>query len=617
MAKNSLPRKAARAGVITARKVIMKSPRLRRKLKNIVVAQLGLDRDSNLHGSYSRWLSNHYPDAVALYELSQEPAFAYQPLVSILTPTYNTNLEHLVECIRSVQAQLYQNWELCIVDDASPNEAVRTQIKALAAKDPRIHYKFLPKNGHISTATNVALQMAQGEFIGLLDHDDVLWPNALYEVVRALNHDRKLDFIYSDEEKIHDNRQDHQNPFFKPDWNPEFLQSVNYITHFAVLRRSLVQELGGFRSEYDGAQDWDLFLRASNATKRIHHIPTVLYSWRMSETSTASSTDAKPYVVEAQRTAIQESLTARGTHGTVKRGEAKDYWTVEYAITGRPLISIVIPSKNQYKIVKRCIESIYRKTSYDNFEIILVDTGSNDSAVHRWYRKTSRQHDNFRVIDWPEQPFSYARSCNKGAAEARGEYLIMLNNDTEVITPNWIELLLSDAQQPDVGPVGCLLYYPGGELIQHAGIGIGFGGIAANSLSLVNIYNMLPMQHLYAKTRHQVSAVTAACMMIKKDRFEQVKGFDEKFRVTYNDVDLCLRLSQAGYRSIYNPAAQLLHHESISVGRPEEKAKRDTAEFDRAQRLFKKRWAAAIAHDPHLNPNISRDNALFQIATKE
>jgi GT2 family glycosyltransferase len=615
MFNNNISRRAARRGIRLARTLVTKNPRIKKKLRAIVFAQLGVDREGNLRGSYGRWLASHYPDAVALYDLQKEQkAFTYRPLISILTPTYNTNLEHLTECIRSVQTQVYDNWELCIVDDASPNEAVRQKIKELAAEDKRIHYSFSKKNGHISAATNIALGMAKGEFIGLLDHDDVLWPNALHEAVKALNRDKKIDFIYSDEEKVQYSRQDHQNPFFKPDWNPEFLQCVNFITHFAVLRKTVVEQIGGFRSQHDGAQDWDLFLRVSNATKRIHHIPTVLYSWRMSETSTAVSTEAKPYVVEAQRTAIQESLAAQGRKGEVIRGEAKDYWTVRYELAGCPLISIVIPSKNQYAVVKRCIESIYKKTTYQNFEIIVVDTGSTDKRVLRWYKTLPGQHKNLRVVDWPEQPFSYARSCNYGAKQAKGEYLVMLNNDTEVITPDWLEWLLSDAQQDDVGPVGALLFYPGAELIQHAGIGIGLGGVAANLLSQVSILTTQPLQHLYGRTRHQVSAVTAACMMIKKDRFDEVGGFDEKFRVTYNDVDLCLRLGKAGYRSIYNPAVKLIHHESISVGLPTEKAKRDTAEFDRAKELFMKRWAGVIEHDPDLNPNISRDNARFEIS---
>ena len=615
IAKKNLVRKSLIKTIGPAKALMKKSPGLTKVVKNVVIAQLNLNKLSGQTAQYQGWLSNNYPDAIKLRaDRETMETFTYKPKISILTPTYQTNIEHLRECILSVQTQIYDNWELCIVDDASPDEAVRKEIKKFAASDERIKYIFRTDNGHISKATNDSLAAAKGEFIGLLDHDDILWPNALFEVVKALNKDKEIDFLYSDEEKIEKNRQDHQNPFFKPDWNPEFLESVNYITHFSVLRKKLVEKIGGFRSEYDGAQDWDLFLRASHASKKIYHIPTVLYSWRMSETSTASNTDAKPYVIEAQKKAIQDSLNARNKSGAqVVRGIEKDYWNVVYPVAGEPLVSIVIPSKNQAAVLKRCINSIYKKTTYKNFEIVLVDTGSTDKKVRRWYKTITAQHSNMRVLDWPEQPFSYSRSCNYGAQQAKGEYLIMLNNDTEVLTHNWIELLLSDAQHDDVGPVGCKLYYPDGLMIQHAGIGIGFGGIAANSLSLMKDKQLGPMQNLYANTRHQVSAVTAACLMVKKSKFDEIQGFDEEFRITYNDVDLCLRLNEAGYRSVYNPCVQLLHYESISVGLPSEKKKRDNSEVVKATKLFKDRWRGVIAYDPHLNPNIERDNALFEV----
>jgi GT2 family glycosyltransferase len=599
-------------------KVIVKNnPKLKRIVRNIVLEQMSLGGGRTEHSHYQVWVGEHYPDAIRLNENKKElDSLPYRPKISILVPTYNTVLEHLYECIASVQVQLYENWELCIVDDASSDEAVQEEIKRLATTDSRIKYAFREKNGHISRASNDALKMASGELVGLLDHDDVLWPNALFEVVKAVNADQKIDFLYSDEEKIHLNRLDHQNPFFKPDWNPEFLESVNYITHFAVLKKELIEKIGGFRREYDGAQDWDLFLRAAYAAKQIHHIPTVLYSWRMSANSTALNTNAKPYVVEAQKAALTASLKARGVKDPkVEQGVSKNYWTVIYPIQGKPKVSIVIPTKNQYKVVSQCVNSIIKKTTYKHYEIILVDTGSNSRLLRGWYKRLQASNTNVTVLSWLEQPFSYARACNFGAQKASGQYLVMLNNDTEVLTPNWLELLLSDAQREDVGPVGCKLYYPGSFRIQHAGIGVGFGGLAANSLSLLHDNELSPIQHLYANTRHEVSAVTAACMMVKKSRFDEVGGFDEKFRVTYNDVDLCLRLGKAGYRSIYNPGVQLIHHESISVGRPEEKKKRDTAEFRAATDLFKQRWGAVIEHDPHLNPNISRDNALFEIAT--
>lgn len=598
------------------KKAVSKSEPLKNLAKGLILEHFNL-HPPGVTNAYTTWVAHNYPDGVDMYR--QRAALAsmpYQPLISVLVPTYNTNIAFLKEAVASVQAQTYENWELCIVDDASPDGTVRDCIRDLAAKDKRIKSTFRKKNGHISVASNDALAMAKGEFVALLDHDDILWPNALFEVVKALNENKKLDFLYSDEEKVTEDRRAHQDPFFKPDWNPEFLESVNAITHFAVLRTALVKKIGGFRSEYNGSQDWDLFLRAAYAPGATppYHIAKILYGWRISETSTAGSTDAKPYVREAQEKALRESLRARGfPDAKVVQGVQRDYRHVVHPVKGNPKVSIVIPTKNLYAIAKRCINSIYTKTTYKNFEIVLVDTGSTDSKVHNWYKTLKHEHDNIKILDWPEQPFSYVRTCNFGAKNATGEYLLMLNNDTEVITPDWIEMLLSDAQRDGIGAVGCKLMYPGGLLIQHAGIGIGFGGVAGNSLSMVHSKQMTGMQHLYADTRHEVSAVTAACVMIKKERFDEIGGFDEKFSVTYNDVDLCLRLKKAGYRNIYNPMATLIHHESISLGRPEEKQVRDNKEFNAATALFKKRWKSYIEHDPHLNPNIERTNASFEV----
>lgn len=566
---------------------------------------------------YLSWVRNNYPDGVDIVRMKRESeGFSYRPLVSIVTPTYNTDENMLRECIESVQSQAYENWQLCLVDDASPNKNVKEIIKEYAANDERINYKFCEENKHIADASNAGIALAEGEFIGLLDHDDVLWPNALYEVVRALNDDKTLDFIYSDEDKVTENRRDYQSPFFKPDWNPDFLHSVNYITHFSVIRKLIIEKVGGFRREYNGAQDWDLFLRVSTQTDKIHHVPTVLYSWRISDNSTAKDTSAKPYVTEAQKKAIKEALGSQGYGGaevSISKNH-KDYWQVLYPVKGSPLVSIVIPTKNQYKIVKRCIDSIYAKTTYQNFEIILVDTGSTDKKVLNWYKQLHGQYSNIKFVKRLERPFSYARTCNYGAQQAGGEYLLMLNNDTEVITPNWIELMLGYAQREKTGAVGCKLYYPGREQIQHAGIGIGFGGVAANALATIkDSKHLTPMQHLYLNTTHNMSAVTAACMLIKKNAYDQVEGFDEKFSVTYNDVDLCLRLLDKGYRNVYLPNVSLIHHESISLGLPEETRKRDTTEFKEAKRLFKRRWKKYIDHDPNLNPNIDRLKADFDI----
>lgn len=607
-------KKTAKYGLKGVRKVINSHPKLKsvadRALRQLVPSLQNKD-------SYQYWLEKNFPDFIEINKLkAADKEMNYRPLISVVVPTYNTDPQFLRDCIESVQAQIYDNWELVIVDDASPNEIVRDIIKEYAEEDSRLKVKFLAENLHIAGATNEAFAVATGEFVGLFDHDDLLWPNALFEVAKALNADKTIDFLYSDEDKIGVNRHEHFNAFFKPDWNPDFLHSVNYITHFSVVRKSLLDTLGGEKKEYNGAQDWDLIMRITSATDKIHHIPKVLYSWRVHDASTAKDTGAKPYVVEAQRRAITDDLTRRGHPEAVVEQDPvhTGYWRVRYPLQNEPLVSIVIPSKNQYKIVKRCIESIYENSTYKNFEIILVDTGSDDSAVLSWYKTVKRNYSNFKVVDWPEQPFSYARSCNEGARQANGEIIIMLNNDTEVITPDWIEQLAGDAQRKEVGAVGCLLFFPDKHHIQHAGVGVGLGGVAANSFSMMTLQHaMSQTQHLMINTRHNMTAVTAACMAIRKSVFNEIGGFDEEFRVTYNDVDLCLKLYDKGYQNVYTPHVRLVHHESISVGLPEEVAKRDTKEFRSAVDMFKRRWAKYIKHDPNINPNLSKDDALYEV----
>lgn len=611
--KNTI-KKTARYSIIITKKVLGKSPRIKSSLKRALLyavpGKVAVD-------NYRLWLNKNFPDFIGIEKLRKVDAgLKYRPLISVIVPAYDTDIAFLRDCLDSVQAQIYGNWELCIVDDASPNKLVRDVIKEYASQDKRIKYKFLKKNMHIAGATNEAIALAEGEFVGLFDHDDLLWPNALLEVVQALNKDKDIDFIYTDEDKITEDRFEHLGPFFKPDWNPDFLHSVNYITHFSVVRKTLLDKVGGPKKEYNGAQDWDLFLRITSATDKIHHIPKVLYSWRIHDLSTAKSTDSKPYVVEAQRQAITDDLVRKGyPDALVERDEKHTgYWKVSYPLKGEPLVSIVIPSKDQYKVVKRCIESIYAKSSYTNFEIILVDTGSVDPKVHSWYEKVKLEHLNFKVVDWHEKPFSYARSCNEGAKNAKGEVLIMLNNDTEVMTPNWIELLAGDAQRKEIGAVGCLLFFPDKHHIQHAGVGVGLGGVAANSFSMMTLQHaMSQTQHLMINTKHNMTVVTAACLAIRSNVYQEIGGFDEEFRVTYNDVDLCLRLYEKGYQNLYTPHVRLVHHESISVGMPEEVEKRDTSEFRLAKDLFKTRWGKYIAHDPNINPNLSKDDALYEI----
>ena len=608
-------KKTVHYAISSTKKTLSKSPRLKSVVKKALAPHFQDNRASK--SKYDLWLESNFPDFLEVPKLKKlSDKLKYRPLISIIVPTYNTDHQFLRDCLDSVFAQVYENWELCIVDDASPDSKVRDIIKEYAVDDDRVKYKFLKDNQHIAGATNEAIALSSGEYVSLFDHDDLLWPNALYEVVRALNDDKAIDFLYTDEDKITEDRNEHMGPFFKPDWNPDFLHSVNYITHFSTIRKSLLDKVGGPRKDYNGAQDWDLFLRIADATDKIHHIPKIVYSWRIHDDSTAKSTDSKPYVVNAQKQAITDDLIRKGhPDATVRQVEDhRGYWRVDYPVKGNPLISIVIPSKNQFKVLKRCINSIYDKTTYGNFEIILVDTGSDDTRVLDWYEKIKIKHDNFKVVNWSEKPFSYARSCNAGSEAASGDLLVMLNNDTEVITPNWLELMAGDAQRKEIGAVGCLLFFPDGYHIQHAGVGVGLGGVAANSFSMMTLDQpMSQTQHIMLNTKHNMTAVTAACLMIKADLYKEIGGFAEEFRVTYNDVDLCLRLHDKGYHNLYTPHVRLLHHESISVGLPDEVKKRDTKEMQSAVDLFKGRWGKYIKHDPSINPNLSKDNAFYDL----
>jgi glycosyltransferase involved in cell wall biosynthesis len=426
-----------------------------------------------VNDAYIQWVRNNYPTQADLVEMTKQiENFRHQPLISVIIPTYNTTPQFLAEAIDSVIHQAYANWELVIIDDCSTNPEVREVITHYCTNDNRIKAKFLDENLHIAGATNVGIELATGGYICLFDHDDLLWSNALYEVVKTINEHPDADFIYSDEDKVTEISSMHFAPYFKPDWNYEFLRGLNYITHLAVIRKSLLEKIGGEDGKYNGAQDWELFLRISRHTDKIYHIPTILYSWRMHSGSTAESFDTKPYLVEAQKNALKDDLLARGfKEFELVRDIKNNGWNTILQVSGAPKVSIVIPTKDSYEIVKRCVESIYAKTTYRNFEIVLVDTGSTDQRVHEWYAKLTAQQveqqvaqeaarADFKVVEFIKEKFSYADACIFGASIATGEHLLMLNNDTEVLTASWIEQMLGDSQRADIGAVGVMLLFP-------------------------------------------------------------------------------------------------------------------------------------------------------------
>lgn len=530
-----------------------------------------------------------------------------RPLISIILPLYNTPEKFLRECIESVINQSYENWELCITDDASTINTTDT-VKEYAKNDSRIKWTRNTSNMHIAGASNEAIKLAEGEFIALLDHDDYLMPNALYEVILALNKYPKTDFFYSDEDKLEQNG-DHVEPFFKPDWSPDFLRACNYITHFAVLRKTIVDKIGGFRLGTEGAQDWDIFLRFVRESKNIIHIPKILYSWRKSETSTAKNAESKPYAYINQRRVLRDDLRQEDLSASICEHPSSGLWRVKYHIQNHPLVSIIIPTKDAHKVLKKCLESIIKHTTYPYFEVILVDTGSTQKAIKILYKSSLITNNQIKVLKW-NKTFNFSSACNYGAKHSNGEYLLFLNNDTEVISPQWIEGLLEHAQRQEVGMVGCKLLFPD-KTIQHAGIILRSWDVATHPF-----YRLIPEQDLFLNIYHNsvrnYSAVTAACSMVERTKFERVGGFDPSFRVTYNDVDICLRLIEAGYINVYTPFVKLYHHESVSIGRIHSKS-RDGEELKEAAKKFKKRWQKWLDKDPYYNENFKQQGTPYHI----
>lgn len=572
--------------------------------KTLAETQRNAQRDKE----YTKWVAINYPSAGTLANQRVLSAdFTHKPKVSVILPVFNTNPDYLKACIDSVIAQSYVNWELCIVDDASNSvETLEVLAAYEASSDPRINITHSKKNGHISVASNIAIKKATGEFIALLDHDDLLWPNALFEVVQLLQGHPDADFVYSDEDKVEADGYIHYNPYFKPDWSPHLLECINYVTHFSVIRTNLVNQVGGLDKDMVGAQDWDLFLRVTEKTDKVHHIPTVLYSWRAHEGSTAASVDSKSYVFVNQERALKAHFErAKPEYSVVLSRENYYFWYSQYQIIGKPTVSIVIPTKDKVDYLKRCVESVLDKTDYHKYDIIIVDTGSVEHETHKYYTSLKETYGNkkVRIKKFTKQPFNYSDACNYGAKQAKGDYLVMLNNDTEILTGSWMKDMLGYAQQPSIAAVGAKLLYPSGQ-IQHAGIAIGIGswqpvaghpGINMENTSKDN--SQIPYTH----TTRDVSGVTAACLMVSADKFWQVGGFDPIYRVTFNDVDLNLKFREAGYTNIYLPFVELVHDESVSIGRVLQD--RDMNELNRSAKLMRKRWAGVIDADPFYNKN--------------
>ncbi len=553
-----------------------------------------------------------FPDEARAKE-ERETVFPRMPKISILVPLWNNEPEFQKEMLDSVMNQTYQNWELCLADGSDDAHSYMGEIsKEYAARsNGRIVYKKLEKNEGISGNTNACLAMATGEFIGLLDQDDILHPSTLYEYVKAIN-EKDADYIYCDETTFKSGNIDHMlTMHFKPDYAPDNLRANNYICHFSVFKRDLLQGTELFRSQFDGSQDHDMILRLTDAAQNVVHVPKLLYYWRCHATSVASNIEAKPYAIEAARGAVAENLRSHGFKNfqITSTRAFETIFKIRYQIIGSPRISIVIPNKDHVEDLKRCISSIEEKSTYDNYEIVAVENNSETKEIKDYY-ELLKDDPRVKVVTYTGS-FNYSAINNFGVKETTGEYILLLNNDTQVITVNWIEEMLMYAQREDVGAVGAKLYY-GDKTIQHAGVVIGLGAhrTAGHTHYKQHRENLGYMGRLcYAQ---DVTAVTGACLLVKKSLFEKVGGLDESFAISLNDVDFCLKLRKLGLLNVFTPFAELYHFESISRGLDDqgEKAER----YNRESAHFRDKWKKELQQgDPYYNPNFSLDRSDFSL----
>ena len=544
---------------------------------------------------YHKWLEHHRATPRDLDRMRQEAlAFVYQPLVSIITPVFNTPVRWLRECIESVLTQTYENWELILIDDHSTDPETLRCLTELAASDSRIILAKDEKRRGISAASNRGIALAQGDWVGFLDHDDLLEPDALFQNVKWLQKHPEADLIYSDEDKLTERGFD--SPIFKPDWSPDYFLSCNYVCHFTLIRRELIKQVGGFRSKFDGAQDYDLFLRVIEQTNRIDHIPRVLYHWRRTLTSTADNVQCKPEMLQAGRLALEGHLERKQQAGHVTVDWRTYLYWVKRELTEAKKISIIIPVRDRVDLLAHCIDSLTRKTIYAPYEIIVVDNDSQSEDARAYFL-----HFKHRLLHY-SGPFNLSALNNFAVKQTDSQWLLFLSYHTEVLDADWMTTMAEHVQRPEVGAVGPRLLYPD-DTVQHAGIVVGVGGIAeyafrGSPAEVPGVCRQLQATRNY-------SAVTGACLLTRRDVFEEVGGFDEEcLPVHFNDVDLCLKMRRAGYSIVYTPFARLYHHESRVHSQPVEPLEANP---------MRERWTQVLERDPYYNPNLSRERADFSL----
>jgi len=565
----------------------------------------------NVDADYNLWIyQNENWDTKKIYKEIKE--FIYKPKISIITPVYNVEPEWLEKAILSVTGQFYKNWELCLHDDASTKKETLDCLKKWEKKDSRIKISYGRENQHISGASNEALKSATGEFIALLDNDDELSLNALYEVVKLINHHQAADFIYSDEDKIDVNGK-REEPFFKPDYSPDLLLSMNYITHLCVFKRLIIDEIGGFRKGYEGSQDYDLILRFIEKSKpeNIFHISKILYHWRKVSQSTAGGANSKSYAYDVAKMALSDYLKRNSIAGEVLHSDFFGLYRIKRRINHEKKVSIIIPFRDQVKVLKKCIQSILSRTNYNNYEIILVNNQSAEKETID-YLKSLKNNSSIKIINF-DRSFNFSAINNHAIKMAQGDYILFLNNDIEVIGREWLSAMVEQIQREEVGVVGAKLLYPN-NTIQHAGVIMGLG-IASHA------FKHLPAGRYgyfgQINVIRNYSAVTAACFLTKKNLFNRLGGFDEvNLKIAFNDVDYCLKVGKSGYLITYTPYAELYHHESLSRGDDNELEQTNPEKFKRvlAEREYmQKKWKSVIENDPFYNPNLTRNREDFSV----
>lgn len=558
---------------------------------------------------YQKWILRHLPSQKELEKQKREK-FEFQPKISIVIPLYKTPEKYLRQLMETVKAQTYPNWELCLSDGSGANSPIAGLLKELEASDERIKVVSHERALQISENTNAGIEVATGDYIAFADHDDELTPHALFECVKALNKDRKIRVLYSDEDKMSMDGHKFFQPHFKPDYNPDLLCTVNYICHLFVVDRKVIDKVGMLRSEFDGAQDYDFIFRCIEAVdpSEIYHIPKILYHWRCHEDSTAENPESKMYAFDAGARAIKAHYDRLGVPVEIEKGEYLGLYRTKFLWEEKPLISIIIPNKDHIDDLKRCIDSIEEKATYRNYEYVIVENNSTEDETFAYYKELEASNPKAHVVYW-DGIFNYSAINNFGAAHAKGDYLLLLNNDTEIISPDCLEQLLGYCMRPDVGAVGARLYYED-DTVQHAGVVVGFGGIAGHCF--------VQQKRDATGYCHRIicaqdySAVTAACMMVKREAFDKVGGLTEELAVAFNDIDFCMKLRAAGYLIVYNPYAELYHYESKSRGLEDTPEK--VARFNKEIQIFEKRWSDILRNgDPYYNPNLTLKSQDFSL----